>query len=544
MITIFLNEDEAAALANVEASKDKYEKKDIRIEFIENAPLTAEVIYDKEDAEISVYIRDEMHTNMKKAHHGYFRSGKVEVDDGDEDTVELSHLIAEGVNAYLFEKKVLDECDELDPEEGGILFRQSNDSSLEYKIVEGKNRPSLLCTVLIGAPRMMRPYTDEILTSFAMESMSDEELEEAAENGDPNAMESLAMSYLNGTNGHDEDPEKAFLWFLRSAEAGNEQAMFNAGLFYAKGFGTDRDMYKAAEWMKKAAGLGDEDAESCAKEFDKLAEAYSKAQEGDAQAQAVLAGGLMKLGGSLEQAGEGKDYEESVFWAEKAISQGNKDGYWILSLAYHHGRGVKRDMEKAIELYRKGAEAGNSSCKHNLGCEYMSGENIKKDTHKGFELIKEAAEEGCGLAMRDLGRCYQFATGTTGNMKKAVEWYEKALEVIDDPELAQKTALFKTLADSDPKFSEDYPEDEEDNKEDDNNEDGDEEFDKYMTEFVPEAVSDAWKYEDELDEQGFLPKAKHGEDAWVELPRVHEKASEGDTKALNVLKALDKLNEN
>ena len=47
-------------------------------------------------------------------------------------------------------------------------------------------------------------------------------------------------------------------------------------------------------------------------------------------------------------------------------------------------------------------------------------------------------------------------------MKTAVEWYEKALEVIDDPELEQKTMMFKMMADADPSFGEDYPEDDSD----------------------------------------------------------------------------------
>ena len=168
----------------------------------------------------------------------------------------------------------------------------------------------------------------------------------------------------------------------------------------------------------------------------------------------------MKLGGSLDQAGEGKDYEESVMWAEKAAQQGNGKGFCTLALAYQHGRGVKADIKKAIDYYKKGADAGDALSQFNLGCEYMTGMNLKKDAKRGFELIKSAAEQGYGLAMKELGRCYQFATGTTGNMKKAVEWYEKALEVIDDPELEQKTMMFKMMADADPEFGEDYPEDE------------------------------------------------------------------------------------
>ena len=54
--------------------------------------------------------------------------------------------------------------------------------------------------------------------------------------------------------------------------------------------------------------------------------------------------------------------------------------------------------------------------------------------------------------MRALGQCYQFGHGTLGNMKTAIEWYEKALEVIDDPELERKVMVFKTLGESDENF--------------------------------------------------------------------------------------------
>ncbi|WP_026499266.1 SEL1-like repeat protein [Butyrivibrio sp. WCD2001] len=155
--------------------------------------------------------------------------------------------------------------------------------------------------------------------------------------------------------------------------------------------------------------------------------------------------------------------------------------------------------------------------------------------------------------MRDLGRCYQFASGTPGNMKKAVEWYEKALEVIDDPELEQKTMMFKMMANSDPSFAEDYPEDTGDDDFDSSelleddvesvDEYDDEEMDKYMTGIAPDAVTNAWKYEDELDMAGYLPDEIHGEAAWENLPRVNSKANEGDAKAISILKELDDLNQ-
>ena len=52
-----------------------------------------------------------------------------------------------------------------------------------------------------------------------------------------------------------------------------------------------------------------------------LRDNYDKANRGDAQAQADLAEAFMKLGGSVEQMGEGDDYKESFKWAEKSASQ-------------------------------------------------------------------------------------------------------------------------------------------------------------------------------------------------------------------------------
>ncbi len=460
MIISFIDGDALEALVEFEAEVVE-QKKNITVEFIDQAPLTAEILFDGNNADIKMYVRDELHTNSNMALHGIATNGEVTVDSGDEETVKIAYNVAVGINKYLQKEGLLEEYAELDEEVQGVLFTVDSSGKILAKVVEGKHRPELLCTTLFGAPSMVRPYSDEFMAQLLMGDMSNEELEEVAEAGDPDAAEQLAMAYLNG-DGVDEDPEKAYYWFVKAAENGSDQAMFNVGLFTAKGYGTKRDFAKAAEWMEKASEAGDDDATVCAEEYRKLAVASVKAEEGDAQAQADLAAGLMKLGRSLDQAGEGQDYDDSVKWAEKSVEQGNADGFWTLALAYHHGRGVKKNIKKAIELYQKGSDAGSDACMHNLACEYMSGENIEKDTHKAFEMIKEAAENGYGLAMRDLGRCYQFANGTTGNMKKAVEWYEKALEVIDDPELAQKTAIFKMLVDSDVGFDEDYPEAEDD----------------------------------------------------------------------------------
>lgn len=554
MITVYV--DNKATLKLIEM-KDLFEGKsgkNIQIEFIDAAPLTAQITYEGQNAEIAIYVRNEMHTNSVLNNHGIVKNGKIEVDNGDEETAQIAFGVSQGVNAYLLNNNLVQVCEEMDEDFEGLLFVVDNNGVLKSKIVKGKNRPNLLCTTLFGGHSMMRPYADEIMGQFEMEMLSFEEQEEAAMQGDADAMEQVAMAYLNGDE-VDADAEKSLYWFEKCAEVGNSQAMFNVGLFYAKGYGTKRDLKKAAEWMSKAANEGDDDAADCKVQYCKMANLYDKALSGDAQAQADYAEALVKIGGVLEQAGSDADYAESVMWAERAIQQGNGKGYWILALAYQHGRGVEADLDKAIELYQMGVNLGDVSCIYNMGCKYLTGEGVVQDKHKGFEMIKNAAEHGNGYAMRELGRCYQFANGTMGNMSTAVEWYEKALEIIKDPELEQKVQTFKMMAEMDPSFAEDYQETQDDidllNLPDgyiENTESIDRsdvycegKIDKRLLEMMPSEVANAWEYEQELIQSGYMSNALRGEAAWLELPRVHMRAQEGEKKALKILKELDEL---
>ncbi len=350
---------------------------------------------------------------------------------------------------------------DLNSEKEGVLVRLLDDDVI-FERVAGKKRPSMLCNSLFEGMHMGRPYVDEQTSGFLREMMSMDDKLAGAEDGDEDCMADVALTYLNGNDEVEQDFEKSAYWWEKLAEMGNSNALFNIGLFYAKGCGVTRSFEKAADWMQKAVENGDSDAEKLYTVYSKAAENLKKAELGDAEAQAEMAKVFTQLGAALDQYGTDNDYKAAFEWAEKSAGQGCPEGLYCLALCYEHGRGVAEDIKKAIHYYQKGVDAGHDGCQYNLGCNYMTGNGVKKDKHKAFELIKTAAENGNGLAMRELGRCYQFANGTPGNMKTAVEWYEKALEVIDDPELAQKTAIFKDMAEWDPSFDEDYPEDDSD----------------------------------------------------------------------------------
>ena len=355
-------------------------------------------------------------------------------------------IICKNLSCFVQEKKMEPLYMDLDPEEAGIMLSLECDE-ITYKVVSGKERPEMMCNTLFGDPVMCRPYRQEFFESFSREVMSLEEKIEAAENGDVECMNELALLYLNGDEETNADPEKAVYWMRRMAEEGNEVGMFNLGLHYAKGFGVERDFEKALYWMEQAEEAGDEDAPRLIEDFRKILGNMDKAVAGDAQAQADLAVGFMKLGRSLKQAGEGSDYAESLKWAQKAADQGNGDGMWTLALAYEHGRGIEQDTDKAIEWYTKGAEIGHARSMNSLGCYYLRDEVDGKTEEDGFTLVKKAAEIGDTDAMKTLGYCYQFEKGTDFDMKKAIYWYEKYLEFCYDEELAQKVEVFKMMPD-------------------------------------------------------------------------------------------------
>ena len=368
--------------------------------------------------------------------------------------------VVEGISIFAERKELVTDLSNIDTESEGFLVKLDGDE-LSFNKVSGKARPDMACTTLFGGVQMMRPYQNEIMDSWMGEMMSIEEKTELAEDGDEDMMEQLAMTYLNGDDEVDVDTEKAVYWFTRLAELDNATAQFNLGLLCAKGFGMERNFETAVNWLQKAEENGDDDARGLIEKLQKAVTAEKIVSSGDAQAQADLAEVYMFIGNSLDQADPDADYAIALEYARKSAEQNNGDGLWALALAYEHGRGVEQDVDKAIECYRKGADLGHAPSQHSLACYYFRGDVLEEDHEKAFALCMKSAEQGYGLAMRDVGRAYQFGNGVDDDMSLAIEWYEKALAVINDPELEQKVAVFKMLEEGG-SFAEDSEEDDDD----------------------------------------------------------------------------------
>ena len=416
-------------------------------------PIMHIVTCTENNVRIARYMRDERKTvgaPMQELNL-LFENGEISatLEEVQENNLALAAFAVHELRRVLREQGILQDIQEIGNRSSGVVVTATEDD-IDAKIVRGRARPDLPCMMFGGLfaqsldeAVMMRPYVDELMVGSMFDDMPLEEKIAMAEAGDESMMTELAIYYLNESD--EPDPEKAVYWFAQLAELDDSDAQFNMGLHCAKGFGVERSFEKAVYWLERAAENGDEDAPALIEKLKKAVTAEKIADTGDAQAQADLAEVYMFIGNSLGQADPDADYAIALEYAQKSAAQNNGDGLWALALAYEHGRGIEEDVEKAIECYRKGAELGHAPSQHSLACYYFRGDVLEEDHEKAFALCMKSAEQGYGLAMRDVGRAYQFGNGVDDNMSLAIDWYEKALKVIADPELELKVAVFKMM---------------------------------------------------------------------------------------------------
>lgn len=294
------------------------------------------------------------------------------------------------------------------------------------------------------------------------------ELFQKAEDGDSVAQYSLGEAYADKKSTF-KNHEKAFEWFLKSAENGHVKGMLRVAALYYVGLGCGgRDTYKEQYWYRQAMEAGSSVA------ILKLAEAldhgyldHGRIGKTESEKQEALE--LYKKASELGYADasralalyyRGKDSFLSFYWYRVGAEQGDSESQLCYAGAIFHGNeelDISRQREEAVIWYRKSAEQGNRIAQYALSKCLFYGEGIKKNEAEAFEWCEKAAQQNMSRAQETLSIMYGRGLGTKQDSSKSEYWYRTANKL--DGAESYKKAFFahtKMLSDSYPVFDPEF----------------------------------------------------------------------------------------
>ena len=172
--------------------------------------------------------------------------------------------------------------------------------------------------------------------------------------------------------GTEQDYEKAFEWFLKSAQEGNKFAQYSLANLYYYGNGVEKDLSQAFLWYRKSSEQGQPYAPYAVAQMYDKGEYVSQSEETAQRYYKVALSGFLEL--------ESKD-------------QADDNLYYKLGAMYNKGLGTEIDIPKAIEYFEKSAE--NMWSTYQLGRLYLFGaEGVEKDKEKAAQWLTKSANDG------------------------------------------------------------------------------------------------------------------------------------------------------
>ena len=248
--------------------------------------------------------------------------------------------------------------------------------------------------------------------------------------------------------GTEQDYEKAFEWFQRSAKQKNKFAQFSLANLYYYGSGVEKDLSQAFLWYQRSSSQGQPYAaysiaqmyrygEYVTKDNDTAQRYYKQALSGflkiesDDMANDDL---FYKLGQMFNLGlGTDSDVTKAIEYFRRSAEMNNKNGLFEYGKALLTGEHIPQDTDSAVKLLEKAVKLKNSNAKRFLALEYISGEHLEQDFEKGIALLTECADSGDVIASYRLGKIYLQGEIMPQNLDKA----EKYLLLAEDSEYTQ-----------------------------------------------------------------------------------------------------------
>ncbi|KAI9372292.1 hypothetical protein BJX61DRAFT_507899 [Aspergillus egyptiacus] len=264
--------------------------------------------------------------------------------------------------------------------------------------------------------------------------------------GYPDAQFYLADCHGQGLLGLQPDPKEAFSLYQSGAKQGHAQAAYRVAVCceigHEEGGGTKRDPFKAVQWYKRAASLGDTpamykmgmillkgllgQARNPREGISWLKRAAERADEENPHA-------LHELALLYASAGENdviiRDENYACQLYHQAAELGYKFSQYRLGLAYEYGlMGCPVDARQSIMLYSAAAAQGEHQSELALSGWYLTGAEgiLQQSDTEAYLWARKAAASGLAKAEYAMGYFTETGIGVTANLDDAKRWYWRA----------------------------------------------------------------------------------------------------------------------
>ncbi|KAJ6668590.1 hypothetical protein lerEdw1_012072 [Lerista edwardsae] len=306
-------------------------------------------------------------------------------------------------------------------------------------------------------------YPEENYNHSSLLARAETVLEKRIQAGDPLAR------FLKGQLYFEEGWYKDALLHFEQSEETDFQSLYQLGVMYYDGLGTQRNPKKGIECMKRIVnstspktrhlkfaaaynlgrayyeGYGIQTSEEEAERLWLIA-----ADHGNPKASIKAQNAL----GMLYSARKPKELKKAFFWHSEACGNGSLESQGILGLMYLYGHGVRKDLKAALECLNQASDRGNVYAKGHLVEYYYRRKFFTKAAEfarrvtMNDDVEKIAKTTDClpfyiarGLAMASfyLARCFQLGLGTPQDAAEAKKYYSKACRL--DPSIASELEL-------------------------------------------------------------------------------------------------------
>ncbi|KAJ5110053.1 Tetratricopeptide-like helical [Penicillium argentinense] len=256
----------------------------------------------------------------------------------------------------------------------------------------------------------------------------------------------LADCYGEGLLGLEVDPKEAFSLYQSAAKQGHAQSAYRVAVCceigQEEGGGTKRDPFKAVQWYKRAASLGDTPAmykmgminlKGLLGQARSPREGVSWLKRAAERADAENPHALHELA-LMYQTASGNDviirdeqYACQLF--HQAAELGYKFSQFRLGTAYEYGlMGCPVDNRTSIIWYTRAAAQGEHQSELALSGWYLTGSDgiLQQNDTEAYLWARKAATAGLAKAEYAMGYFTEVGIGATANLEDAKRWYWRA----------------------------------------------------------------------------------------------------------------------